>query len=104
MIILFIILAIVLCLVAILVANTVIAKNRARKLTEFKPFYNDEEIEYYVTRLQKMIQCKTVSVKDSYDDTEFAKLRNVMEELFPALHKIAEKKSFSDDCWIYKIK
>ena len=102
--ILFIVLAIVLCLVAILVANTVITKNKARKLTEFKPFYNDEEIEYYVTRLQKMIQCKTVSVKDSYDDTEFAKLRNVMEELFPTLHKIAEKKTFSDDCWIYKIK
>ena len=52
--ILFIVLAIVLCLVAILVANTVITKNKARKLTEFKPFYNDEEIEYYVTRLQKM--------------------------------------------------
>ena len=104
MIILFSVLAIVLCLVAILLANTIIAKNKARKLAEFKPFYNEQEIEYYTTRLQKMIQCKTVSVKDSYDDTEFAKLRNVMEELFPTLHKVAEKKTFSDDCWIYKIK
>ncbi len=104
MIILFIIIAIVLCFVTVLVVNTVIAKNKARKLTEFKPFYNDDEIGYYVTRLQKMIQCKTVSVKDSYDDTEFAKLRNVMEELFPTVHKVAEKMTFSDDCWIYKIK
>ncbi len=95
---LFVILAIVLAV------NTVKSVKKSRKLTEFKPIYNDEEIEYYVTRLQKMIKCKTVSVKDSYDDTEFAKLRNVMEELFPTLHKTAEKMTFSDDCWIYKLK
>lgn len=51
-----------------------------------------------------MIQCRTVSVKDSYDDTEFQKLRHVMAELFPTVHKTAEKMTFSDDCWIYKIK
>lgn len=55
----------------------------------------------YANKLQKMIQCKTVSVKGSYDDTEFAKLRNVMEELFPLLHKQARKMIFSDDCWMY---
>ena len=55
----------------------------------------------YATRLQKMIQCKTVSVKNSYDDTEFAKLRAVMEELFPILHKRAKKLTFSEDCWMY---
>ena len=57
----------------------------------------------YAKRLQKMIQCKTVSVRDSYDDTEFAKLRSVMEELFPLVHKHADKKVFSDDCWMYCI-
>ena len=50
-----------------------------------------------------MIQCKTISVRDSYDDTEFAKLRNVMEELFPLVHKYAKKLTFSDDCWMYCI-
>lgn len=55
----------------------------------------------YAKRLQKMIQCKTVSIKDSYDDTEFAKLRDVMKELFPLVHKQAKKMTFSDDCWIY---
>lgn len=45
----------------------------------------------YALKLQKMIQCKTVSVKGSYDDTEFAKLRDVMEELFPLIHKQAKK-------------
>ena len=57
----------------------------------------------YALKLQKMIQCKTVSKKDSYDDTEFAKLRIVMEELFPLVHKQAKKITFSDDCWMYCI-
>lgn len=57
----------------------------------------------YANRLQKMIQCKTVSKKDCYDDTEFAKLREVMAELFPLIHKQAKKLTFSDDCWMYCI-
>ena len=60
-------------------------------------------METYARRLQKMIQCQTVSVKESYDDTEFAKLREVMEELFPLIHKHAKKLTFSDDCWMYCI-
>lgn len=57
----------------------------------------------YAKRLQKMIQCKTVSVRDSYDDTEFAKLREVMEKLFPIIHKKAKKMTFGNDGWIYCI-
>ena len=57
----------------------------------------------YANQLQKMIQCKTVSVKQSYDDIEFAKLRDVMVELFPLVHEKAKKMTFSDDCWIYCI-
>lgn len=57
----------------------------------------------YGKRLQKMIQCETISEKDAYDDTEFAKLRAVVEELFPLVHKQGEKLTFSQDCWIYKI-
>ena len=58
-------------------------------------------MEKYAKRLQKMIQCKTVSNKERYDDTEFAKLRDVMVELFPLVHEKAKKLTFSDDCWIY---
>lgn len=57
----------------------------------------------YALRLQKMIQCKTISAKNSYDDTEFAKLREVMAELFPLVHERTEKLTFSEDCWIYKL-
>ncbi len=102
--ILFVVLALLIILVAVLAVNTLKSVKNARKLSEFKPFYNEEEIMNYALRLQKMIQCKTVSVKDSYDDAEFAKLRDVMVELFPTVHKTAEKITFSDDCWIYKIK
>ena len=58
---------------------------------------------YHAQRLLRMIQCRTVSVRDSYDDTEFRKLRAVTEALFPALHAKAEKHIFSDDCWMYCI-
>ncbi len=101
--ILYIILLAIICLVAVLLINTVRATKKARKLTDFKPFYNDDEIMNYALRLQKMIKCKTVSVKDSYDDSEFKKLRDVMAELFPIVHEKAEKMTFSDDCWIYKL-
>ena len=104
MIILFIVLAILVVLALVLAFNAMKSIKSARKLKEFKPLYNDDEIMNYALRLQKMIKCKTVSVENSYDDTEFSKLRDVMTELFPTIHKTAEKMTFGDDCWIYKIK
>ena len=103
MIVLYVALAIIVVFIAFLLINTAIKSSKARKLTENKVVVTDNEIDYYTKRLQKMIQCKTVSVKGSYDDTEFAKLRNVMENLFPIINEKAEKHIFSDDCWIYKI-
>lgn len=61
------------------------------------------ETSYYIERLRKMLECETVSVKDSFNPEEFMKLRAVMKELFPLIHERAEIKYFSDDCWIYKI-
>lgn len=63
----------------------------------------DYETSYYVERLRKMLACETVSVRGSFEPEEFMKLRNVMRELFPEIHKRAEIQIFSDDCWIYKI-
>lgn len=60
--------------------------------------------EYYAQRLARMIRCKTVSVKGSYDDAEFARLRGVMEELFPLVHQRMERHIFSQDCWVYELK
>lgn len=60
--------------------------------------------EEYAKRLARMIRCKTVSVKDSFDDTEFARLREVMEDLFPLVHRRIERLIFSEDCWVYELK
>lgn len=61
------------------------------------------ETSYYVNRLRKMIECRTISVRGSFAPEEFMKLRGVMAELFPNVHKASEISYFSDDCWVYKI-
>ena len=76
---------------------------KARKLEGQHPTFTDEELKVYGETFSRMLQCATVSVKDSYDDTEFAKLRKVVEADFPLLHEKAERMIFSDDCWMYKI-
>ncbi len=83
--------------------NAVMSKKKARKLTDEKIHLSENKQLEYAQRLSEMIKCRTVSVKGSYDDTEFAKLRDTVEKLFPLVHQKAEKKTFGDDCWIYKI-
>ena len=104
MIVVYIALVLLLAIVLVLLIRTVAATKNARKLKEFKPFYTDDEALEYAKRLQNMIKCQTVSVENSFDDTEFKKLRDVVAELFPTMHQKAEKMTFGDDCWIYKIK
>ena len=90
--------------ILVLIFNALKAKLTARKLTKRSEHKTKEEQIEYAKRLSEMIKCETVSKEGSYDDTEFKKLRQVMENLFPNIHKSAEKMNFSDDCWIYKIK
>ena len=103
MVILYGFLALLAILVAVLLINTAIAASKTRKLAGSHPEFSKEELSVYGQALARMIRCKTVSVKDSYDDTEFAKLRAVVEEDFPLLHQKAEHRIFADDCWLYKI-
>lgn len=104
MIVLVILAALIVLLLIVLAVNKIRNTSKAPKLQKAEKKFTDEEILRYAERLQKMIVCKTVSVKDSYDDTEFKKLRETMETLFPTVHAKAEKMTFGDDCWIYKIK
>ena len=103
MIVLYIILAAILVFAAVLLLNTSLQTRSARKLEGQHPTFTDSELEVYGKTFSRMLRCATVSVKDSYDDTEFAKLRQVVEEDFPLLHKSAEHQLLSDDCWLYKI-
>ncbi len=88
----------------VLIFNAVKVKCKARKLTPKKELLPPEKQTEYAHRLGEMLRCRTVSCKDSYDDTEFKKLREVTERLFPEIHKRCEKLTFSDDCWIYRLR
>ena len=74
-----------------------------RPLGEEKRSTSPEAAEAYARRLQKMIACATVSHKDRYDDEEFAKLRAVMEELFPRVHANCQRLVFGEDCWVFRL-
>ncbi len=91
-------------LVSVFIVNTIMLQNKSRELGDKKENITPEQALKYADDLGKMIRCETVSVEGSFDDTEFKKLRDVMAELFPLVHKNAEKMIFGDDCWIYKIK
>lgn len=95
--------AVIIVFLIVLSVNAISIKKKARKLTDEKIHLTEKEQLEYAERLAEMIKCKTVSVKGSYDDAEFAKLRDVVENLFPIFHQKAEKMIFGDDCWIYKI-
>ena len=90
--------------VEVLIINALRVKFTARKLTERKVYKTGAEQKEYAENLGEMIRCETVSKSESYDDTEFKKLRETVKKLFPTVHEKAEKMTFSDDCWIYKIK
>ena len=96
-------LAAVVALAAALLVNTAMCARKARPLKGDHPTFTEQELEPYGKTFSRMLQCATVSVKDHYDDTEFSKLRRVVEKDFPLLHQKAERTVLSDDCWLYRI-
>ena len=98
-----VVLTIIIIFAAVLLLNTALQTRNARKLEGQHPAFSDAELEIYGKTFSRMLQCATVSVKDSFDDTEFAKLRSVVEADFPLLHEKAERRILSDDCWMYII-
>ena len=101
---LWIVLTMLAVLAAICLLRAVHCRKTARKLVGSHREVPQEECLRHAQALQKMLQCRTVSVRGSYDDTEFAKLRDVVRELFPLVHSHMEYRTFSDDCWMYKLK
>ena len=95
--------AVLLILAVILLGNAALQTRNARTLEGQHPTFTNDELEAYGKTFSRMLRCATVSRKDSYDDTEFAKLRKVVEEDFPLLHQKAERRILADDCWMYKI-
>ena len=98
-----VILAVLLLLFAVLALNAVRAKQRGRRLAPQPDYYSEAELAQHAERLAQMIRCETVSCRESFDDTEFKKLRDTVRELFPLFHEKAQFMTFSDDCWVYKL-
>lgn len=74
--------------------------------TKLKPYVpaDGDRVEEYALKFQKMVRCQTVSVKGSHDDTEFAKFRELVAEMFPLIHGNCERMIFGDGCFVYKLK
>lgn len=94
---------IILLLIAVLIIRERTFCSKARKLTLKENNINYEKSMEYAERLQQMIRCKTIYEKENYNDEEFSKLRSVMKDNFPIIHKTAKLMTFGDDCWIYII-
>ena len=92
MIVLYTVLAIILVLLVVLLLNVAVCTRKARALEGQHPTFTDAELESYGKTFSRMLQCATVSVKDSYDDTEFAKLRQVVEAVNEAYREFDEAK------------
>lgn len=72
-------------------------------LNPTRPLLSYDQAREYARRLRRLIACKTISREDCFDAGEFAKLRQVMEELFPLVHERCQKMTFGDDCWVYML-
>jgi carboxypeptidase PM20D1 len=95
-------LIVLLLFIVVLIFFGLKAKLTARKLSERKQHKTKEEQTEYANKLSEMIKCETVSNSESYDDTEFKKLRDVMAELFPLIHEKAEKRRLAEGAKINK--
>jgi carboxypeptidase PM20D1 len=57
----------------------------------------------YVSKLARMIECKTVWTHEGTYDAEFQRFYRVIEELFPNLVEKAKKLTFGGGCFFYLI-
>lgn len=102
-IILYIVLAIVFLFVLYLVVNAFICKTKRKELSLSREKVSKKQVEIYSKKLQRMLQCKTISTSDNVDKEEFIKFRKVLREEFPLLHSKADFISF-DGCLVFIIK
>ena len=100
----YIILSVLALLCLILVLRALSVRKQARPLSSSGPSFSETDTMQQAGQLAAMLRCRTVSVKDTFDDAAFSDLRTLVQEQFPLFHKQAERMIFSDDCWIYCLK
>ena len=95
-----IVLVLLIVLVAVLVLRTLMIKPTAAMNAKVE-LVNDERSQEYGKRLAKMIQKETVSSRFDESRDKFYEFHEVLEELFPLVHKNLEKHVF-DGSLIFK--
>ncbi len=65
---------------------------------------SEEALRVYIEKLRKMIDCKTVFVRDGSNNAEYEKFGKVLEECFPLISEKAEKLVFGSGCLVFVIK
>ena len=96
-------LALILLFIAYIVLVALFAKRKRTANNEARKNVDDKKLELYVSKLTKMLRCKTVYTDDHKYEEEFVKFREVLKKEFPLLHKRSELKMF-DGCLVFKIK
>lgn len=94
MIVLWIILAVITALVGTVLLRTVMLKPTEAKLAKVTLDESERSIAYG-KQLAKMIQKETISSRFEKDRTKFYEFHDVLEELFPNVHKTCEKHVFN---------
>lgn len=94
MIALWIILVVIIVLVGIVLLRTVMLKPTETKFAKVT-LDESERSATYGKQLAKMVQKETISSRFEEDRTKFYEFHNVLEELFPNVHKTCEKHVFN---------
>ena len=89
-----IILALVVLLVAIVLLRAVLLKPTAAKTAKVE-LQEGPRAEKYGKQLAKMVQKETISSRFDEDRTKFLEFHEILEELFPNVHKTCEKHVFN---------
>lgn len=90
----YIILGLVVALIAIVFLRAVCLQPTAAKTAKVE-LVNDERAKEYGKALSSMIQKETISSRYEEDRSKFYEFHQLMEEMFPELHKVCEKKDFN---------
>jgi len=92
-------LGLILLLLLAAVIGTLLIPN---KKSEYTPAPDPERAEAYARKLSAMVRCETVSVPGEDQREKFLHFHNVLEELFPLVHRMLEKTEIDGNllyCW-----
>ncbi len=92
--ILYIILGLIALLIAIVLGRTIFLKPTSAKTAKVA-LAEGERAEKYGQQLAKLIQKETISSRFDADRTKFLEFHEILEEMFPTLHKTCEKHVFN---------